>query len=71
MKRANVHSHLPGDRHLVSDCCERALGIREYREVFLKPTRIIYRIIEKKVYILLIADGRRDMDALLQRRLLG
>lgn len=46
------------------------LGIREYREIFFKPYRIIYRIINKNVYVLLIADGRRDMQSLLQRRLL-
>jgi toxin ParE1/3/4 len=47
-----------------------ALGILEYREIFFKPYRIIYRVSEKKVYILLIVDGRRDMQKLLQRRLL-
>lgn len=47
-----------------------ALGIREYREVLFKPYRIIYRVMDKNVYILLIADGRRDMQTLLQRRLL-
>lgn len=47
-----------------------ALGIREYREVFFKPYRIVYRIVEEAVYVLLIIDGRRDMQALLQRRLL-
>ncbi len=46
------------------------LGIREYREVFFKPYRIIYRVIDKNVYVLLIADGRRDMQSLLQQRLL-
>ncbi|MBI1746717.1 MAG: type II toxin-antitoxin system RelE/ParE family toxin [Acidobacteria bacterium] len=48
-----------------------SLGIREYREVFFKPYRIIYRVMDKNVYILLIVDGRRDMQSLLQRRLLG
>ena len=47
------------------------IGIREYREVYFKPYRIIYRILEKKVYVLLIVDSRRDMNSLLQRRLLG
>ena len=47
------------------------LGIREYREVFFKPYRIIYRVVGDGVYVLVIADGRRDMRALLQRRLLG
>lgn len=46
------------------------LGIREYREIFFKPYRVIYQIMGDAVYVLLIADGRRDMQTLLQRRLL-
>lgn len=48
-----------------------ALGIREYRQVFFKPYRLIYRIIGQQVIVVLIADGRRDMQTLLARRLLG
>ena len=48
----------------------RDIGIREYREIFFKPYRIIYRVMGDNVYVLVIADGRRDMQALLQRRLL-
>lgn len=48
-----------------------ALGIREYRQVFFKPYRLIYRIIGPRVFIVLIADGRRDMQALLEQRLLS
>lgn len=48
-----------------------ALGMREYREVFFKPYRIVYRVLGEAVYILLIADGRRDMQDLLARRLLA
>ncbi len=47
------------------------LGIREYRQSFFKPHRIIYRVIGKRVIIYVIADGRRDMQSLLSRRLLG
>jgi toxin ParE1/3/4 len=47
-----------------------AIGLREYREIFFKPYRIIYRVMAENVYVLAIADGRRDMQALLQRRLL-
>lgn len=47
-----------------------ALGLLDYREVFFKPYRIIYRVIAQNVYVLVIADGRRDMQTLLQRRLL-
>jgi len=46
-----------------------AIGVREYREIFFKPYRIIYRVMDKNVYVLLMVDGRRDMQALLQRRL--
>lgn len=49
----------------------QSLGIREYRQLFFKPYRVIYRMIEKQVVIFVIADGRRDMQALLSRRLLG
>jgi toxin ParE1/3/4 len=48
-----------------------ALGIREYRQAFFKPYRVIYRVMGKQVIIYLIADGRRDMQSLLARRLLG
>ncbi len=47
------------------------LGIREYREIFFKPYRIIYRVLGKNVYVYVIADGRRDMQTLLNRRLLS
>lgn len=49
----------------------QALGIREYRQTYFKPYRLIYRVIGKQVFIYLIADGRRDMQSLLSRRLLG
>ena len=48
-----------------------ALGIREYRQTFFKPYRVIYRIVDKRVYVYLIVDGRRDMQTLLARRLFG
>lgn len=47
------------------------LGIKEYRQTFFKPYRVIYRSTGNQVIIYLIADGRRDMQAVLARRLLG
>lgn len=47
------------------------LGIRDYREVFFKPYRVIYRVQASTVWVYVIADGRRDMQGLLARRLLG
>jgi toxin ParE1/3/4 len=48
-----------------------SLGIREYRQTFFKPYRVIYRVTGSQVIIYLIADGRRDMQSVLARRLLG
>ena len=47
------------------------LGVKEYRQTFFKPYRVIYRVTGKQVIIYLIADGRRDMQTVLARRLLG
>ena len=45
------------------------LGILDYREVLIDPYRVIYRVTRESVDVLVIADGRRDMQMLLQRRL--
>ena len=45
------------------------LGLREFREVHFKPYRIVHRVDKKNVYVVLVADRRRDMGALLRRRL--
>ena len=47
------------------------LGIREFRQILVDPYRLIYRVGGKAVFVMVIADGRRDMQALLERRLLG
>jgi toxin ParE1/3/4 len=47
------------------------LGVKEYRQTFFKPYRVIYRVTGSQVMIYLIADGRRDMQSVLARRLLG
>ena len=44
-----------------------ALGIKDYRQTFFKPNRIV----GQRVYVYLIADARRDMQSLLARRLLS
>lgn len=48
-----------------------SLGMRDFRQVFFKPYRVIYRVVGQRVYIYLIADGRREMQTLLARRLFG
>ena len=48
-----------------------ALGMRDFRQVSFKPYRVIYRLMNAQVFILVIADGRRDLQAVLARRLLS
>jgi toxin ParE1/3/4 len=47
----------------------RALGIEEFRELHYKPYRVVYHITGGTVVIDAVLDGRRDMQSLLQRRL--
>jgi toxin ParE1/3/4 len=49
----------------------KSLGIQEYRQAFFKPYQLIYRLIDRRVIIYLIADGRREMQSLLARRFLA
>lgn len=54
--------HIPPELSLI--------GIKDFLEITYKPYRIIYQIIEKAVFIHCILDGRRDMQKLLQERLI-
>jgi toxin ParE1/3/4 len=47
------------------------LGIKEYRQTFFKPYRLIYRVAGNQIVIYVIVDGRRDMQSILMKRLLG
>jgi len=45
-------------------------GIARYREIVIKPWRVIYRIEEETVYIVSVIDGRRNVEDVLLARLL-
>jgi toxin ParE1/3/4 len=45
-------------------------GLKDYREVLFGPYRIIYEVEGSRVFVLACFDGRRDMQLLLERRLL-
>ncbi len=46
------------------------ISVSEYREIHFKPYRIIYQIIESEVFVHCILDGRRNLQDILQERLL-
>ncbi len=45
------------------------IAVTTYREVHFKPYRVIYEVIGHEVFIHCVVDGRRDMQSLLERRL--
>jgi len=58
----------PNRGHIPSEL--KLLGIEDFLEIHYKPFRIIYQIIGKVVFVHCILDGRRDMQKLLQERLI-
>jgi toxin ParE1/3/4 len=48
-----------------------AVGSYDYRQVIVSPFRLFYRVLDNDVFVALIADGRRDMEELLRRRLMS
>ena len=44
-------------------------GILQYRELIIPPWRVIYRISEAQVYVLLVIDSRRNVEDVLLERL--
>ncbi|MBD3336823.1 MAG: plasmid stabilization protein [Candidatus Eisenbacteria bacterium] len=44
-------------------------GISRYREVVIRPWRVLYRIEDTKVYIVSVIDGRRNVEDVLLERL--
>jgi len=46
------------------------IGVTNFREIHFKPYRVIYEVIRQNVFIHCVLDGRRDMQSLLERRLL-
>ena len=45
-------------------------GIRTWRELVVRPYRIIYRIATDRVFVMAVLDGRRDLRDVLLERLL-
>ena len=45
-------------------------GISFYRELIVAPWRLIYRILDKKVYVLAIIDSRQNVEDILLKRLI-
>ena len=48
----------------------KGFGIKDYRELIVRPYRVFFRIMRGKVGIVGVLDGRRDLEELLVNRAL-
>ncbi|MBI5478304.1 MAG: type II toxin-antitoxin system RelE/ParE family toxin [Deltaproteobacteria bacterium] len=46
------------------------VGVTDFREIHVRPYRIIYEIVDGDVHVHAVLDGRRDLPELLAQRLL-
>ncbi len=67
-EQASSLSHFPERGRTIPEL--QAQGIFLYRELILTPWRIIYRVSDKKVYILSVIDSRRNVEDILLKRLI-
>ncbi len=48
----------------------REFGVLQYRELIISHWRLMYRIVNKRVYIVAIIDARQNVEDILLQRLL-
>ncbi len=67
-KASNLYT-LPERGRIVPEL--QGQGIFQYRELIIPPWRLMYRIAERKVYVLSVIDSRRNVEDILLARLVG
>ena len=65
---ANLH-YFPERKRVVPEL--QQIGILKYREIIYEKWRIIFKIDNTKVYVLLVVDSRRNLEDILFQRLIG
>ena len=68
-RKASKLRSLPERGRIVPELQDQ--GITQYRELVIPPWRIIYRISERKVYVLSVLDSRRNIEDILLKRLIS
>ena len=64
---ASSLTHFPQRGRIVPELQDQ--GISLYRELILAPWRIIYRVSDKKVFVLSVIDSRQNVEDILLKRL--
>jgi len=63
----NLHT-LPERKRVVPEF--QQIGIVKYREIIYKRWRIIYKIDDEKIYVLIVVDSSRNVEDILFQRLI-
>lgn len=66
-RRCSTLEHLPERGRVVPEL--KSVDILTYRELIVKPWRIVYRYDATQVYVMAVLDGRRNLSGLLLERL--
>ena len=66
-KRAATLKTFPERKRLVPELVD--IGLHLYRELLVTPWRLVYRITNNTVYVMMVIDGRRNAEDLLLERL--
>ena len=67
-EKINSLSHLPYIGHTPIELLR--INIKLYQEVHISIYRILYQVIDQQVFIFAVLDSRREIQELLERRLL-
>lgn len=67
-KKAETLDSFPERGRIVPEL--QNIGILGYRELIVKPWRLVYRVEQQTVYVLAVLDSRRDLESILLERLL-
>ena len=59
---------LPQRKRIVPEF--QQIGITKYREIIYKRWRIVYKIDDEKVYVLIVVDSSRNLEDILFQRLI-
>ena len=65
-KQADDLYHSPMRCRIIPELYEH--GITQYREMIIKPWRVMYRISNGKVYVISVLDSRQNIEDILLKR---
>jgi toxin ParE1/3/4 len=61
-------AHQPTRGHVPPELLR--LDVRDFLEIHYRPYRIIYQVMDREAYVHCVMDGRRELQEILQQRLL-